>query len=526
MRKVLGGLVLALAVVGLARLGADAAFPAQVKVTGGAVKGAVTDGVLSFKGIPFALPPVGDLRWRPPQPVVPWTGVKEATAYGHDCAQKPVAIDAAPLGTEPSEDCLVINVWRPAEKKGALPVMVWIYGGGFVNGGSSPAVYDGSQFAKQGVVLVSFNYRIGRFGFFAHPALSAEHPGEPLGNYALMDQIAALQWVQKNIAEFDGNPKDVTVFGESAGGMSVHALLTSPAAKGLFHKAIIESGGGRSGLLTMRKLHEDQPNQPSAEAVGVAFAKSNGIEGTDAAALKALRALPTDKVVAGLNFMTMGGANGTYVGGPILDGKIMVESVEASYKAGHNMKVPMLVGANSLDIGFSFAKTMDEAMAKFGADKDKALAAYDPDKSGDLRSVGYKVAMDAMMVEPARFLAKTFAAQGLPAYLYRFSYVADSLRAQTPGAPHATEIPFVFDTVKAKYGDKLTANDAAAAKAANAYWANFAKTGNPNGAELTTWPVYKAQTDAILDFTNQGPKAGPDAWKARMDVTEAAAQGH
>ena len=268
---------MAIVVAGLARVGADAAFPDQVKVEGGAVKGAVADGVLSFKGIPFAAPPVGDLRWRPPQPVVPWTGVKEATAYGHDCAQKPVAIDAAPLGTEPSEDCLVLNVWRPAEKtSAALPVMVWIYGGGFVNGGSSPAVYDGSQFAKQGVVLVSFNYRIGRFGFFAHPALSAEHPGEPLGNYALMDQIAALKWVQKHIAGFGGNPKDVTVFGESAGGMSVHALLTSPAAKGLFHKAIIESGGGRSGLLTMRKLHEDQPNQPSAESVGVAFAKSNG----------------------------------------------------------------------------------------------------------------------------------------------------------------------------------------------------------------------------------------------------------
>ena len=166
---------MAFAVAGFARLGADAGFSDQVKVEGGAVKGDVADGVLSFKGIPFAAPPVGDLRWRPPQPVVQWTGVKEATAYGHDCAQKPVAIDAAPLGTEPSEDCLVLNVWRPAEKtSAALPVMVWIYGGGFVNGGSSPAVYDGSQFARQGVVLVSFNYRIGRFGFFAQRAKREE----------------------------------------------------------------------------------------------------------------------------------------------------------------------------------------------------------------------------------------------------------------------------------------------------------------------------------------------------------------
>src|SRR5262245_13620443 len=245
---------------------------APVKAESGLVAGVVADGVKSWKGVPFAAPPTGDLRWRAPRPAAAWSGVREAKAYANDCMQLPFPSDAAPLGTPPAEDCLYLNVWAP-EKPAApkLPVMVWIYGGGFVNGGSSPAVYDGSQFAKQGIVLVSFNYRLGRFGFFAHPALSAEHPGEPLGNYAFMDQIAALQWVQKNISAFGGNPKDVTVFGESAGGMSAHALLTSPTAKGLFHKAIIESGGGR-GLLSMRKLHEDQPNQPSAETVGVAFA--------------------------------------------------------------------------------------------------------------------------------------------------------------------------------------------------------------------------------------------------------------
>jgi para-nitrobenzyl esterase len=505
---------------------ASTPFADQVKVEGGSIKGAVADGVLSFKGIPFAAPPQSDLRWRPPQPVVAWTGVRPATEYGHDCMQKPFGGDAAPLGTEPAEDCLVVNVWRPAAKGAAkLPVMVWIYGGGFVNGGSSPAVYDGSQFAKHGIVFVSFNYRLGRFGFFAHPALTAEGKGGPLGNYAFMDAIAAMKWVKNNVAAFGGDPANVTAFGESAGGMMMHMLLTSPAARGLVHKAIIESGGGRNGIFAARKVHEDTPNGPtSAESVGVAFAKSVGIEGTDAAALAALRKVPADQVIAGLNLASMGApAAATYAGGPMIDGQIMVETAEDAYRAGHNAKVPLIVGANSLDIGFSSAKSMDEVMAKFGADKDKALAAYDPDKSGDLRSVGYKVAMDAMMVEPARFLAKTYAAQGQPAYLYRFSYVAESLRAQTPGAPHATEIPFVFDTVKAKYGDKLTSNDAAAAKAANAYWANFAKTGNPNGAELTTWPVYKPETDTILDFTNQGPKAGQDAWKARMDVTEAAA---
>ncbi len=512
----------ALACAGLAA--ATSPFPDQLKVDGGPVKGAVADGVLSFKGVPFAAPPVGDLRWRPPQPVVAWSGVRQATEYGHDCMQKPFPSDAAPLGTEPAEDCLVLNVWRPAAKgAGKLPVMVWIYGGGFVNGGASPAVYDGSQFAKQGIVFVSFNYRVGRFGFFAHPALSAEHPGDPLGNYAFMDQIAALKWVKRNIGTFGGDPDNVTLFGESAGGMSVHAMLTSPAAKGLLNKAIIESGGGRSGLLTMRKLKEDTPNgPPSAESVGVAFAKANGIEGTSQAALDALRKLPADKVVDGLNMATMGAAS-TYVGGPMIDGQILVDPPEDVYHAGRNAKVPLIVGANSLDIGFSFAKNMDEALAPFGANKDKALAAYDPDKTGDLRVVGYKVAMDRIMIEPARFAAKTLAAQGMNTYLYRFSYVPESLRGKLPGAPHASEIPFVFDTVLAKYGKDLTPNDAAAGKAVNAYWANFVKNGNPNGPGLTEWPTYQPASDMLMDFTTEGPKAGQDAWKARMDLTEAAA---
>jgi para-nitrobenzyl esterase len=522
-------LALALTVVAVAALTspglAGTPFPRQVRVEGGEVKGAVENTVLSFKGIPFAAPPVGELRWRPPQPAASWTGVRDATAYGHDCAQKPFESDAAPLGTEPSEDCLVVNVWRPADSGAArVPVMVWIYGGGFVNGGSSPAVYDGSQFARHGLVLVSFNYRLGRFGFFAHPALSREHPDEPKGNYGYMDQIAALKWVKRNIAAFGGDPDDITVFGESAGGISVQTLLTSPAAKGLLNRAIVESGGGRSGLLPMRRLREDVPGGPaSAESIGIAFAKSVGIEGDDAAALAALRKLPAEKVIDGLNLATMGQANQTYAGGPMLDGRIVVETVEDAYRAGHNMKVPLIIGANSLDIGFSFAKTMDEVMAPFGASRDKALAAYDPDKTGNVRAVGYQVAMDRFMVEPARFAARTFADQGQPAYLYRFSYVAESMRKTWPGAPHATEIPYVFDTVAAKYGKDLTANDEAAAQAANAYWANFAKTGDPNGPGLPKWPAYRTSTNVLMDFTADGPKAGPDPWKARMDLTEAAA---
>jgi para-nitrobenzyl esterase len=502
---------------------AEPAFPTQVKVESGALAGAVSDGVLSFKGVPFAAPPVGDLRWRPPQPAAPWQGVRQATAYGHDCMQKPFPSDAAPLGTEPAEDCLVLNVWRPAGKTAAkLPVMVWIYGGGFVNGGSSPEVYSGAQFAKQGVVLVSFNYRLGRFGFFAHPALTKEGGEGLLGNYAYMDQISALKWVQANVASFGGDPDNVTVFGESAGGGSVHMLLTSPLAKGLFHKAIIESGGGRGPLLPMRRIHEDVPGGPaSAESVGVAFAKANGIEGDGPDALAALRKLPAGTLVNGLNMASMGAAAATYVGGPVLDGKIVVEAPDQAYAAARQAKVPVMIGANSLDIGFAMGASMDQLLAPFGANKDQARAAYDPDNSGNVQAVGYKIAMDRMMVEPARLTAKLIAAQGLPAYEYRFSYVANSLRSQLPGAPHATEIPFVFDTVAAKYGKDLTAEDEAAARAANTYWANFAKTGDPNGPGLPHWPAYDAKSDAIMDFTLKGPTAGADPWKARLDVTEA-----
>ncbi len=518
------------AAIGLALLGAArvqaAPFHDQVSVEGGVLKGSRDGDVLAFKGVPFAAPPLGDLRWRAPQPVAPWTGVRPASAYGHDCMQKPFPSDAAPLGTEPSEDCLVLNVWRPADAGAAkLPVMVWIYGGGFVNGGSSPAVYDGSQFARHGLVFVSFNYRLGRFGFFAHPALSKETPKGPLGNYAYMDQIAALKWVRRNIAAFGGDPGNVTVFGESAGGGSVHMLLTSPMAKGLFQKAIIESGGGRGGLMPMRRVHDDIPGGPaSAESIGVAFAHGVGVEGEDAAALAALRQVPAEKLVNGLNMATMGPAAATYVGGPLLDGQIVTEAPDQAYRAGRQARVPVMIGANSLDIGFSSAKTMDDLLAPFGADRDKARAVYDPQNSGDVGRAGFLVAADRMMLEPARFTAKTLSAQGQPAYEYRFSYVAESLRRQLPGAPHATEIPFVFDTVAAKYGKDLTPADEATARAANAYWANFAKSGDPNGPGLAQWRAYDAASDPIMDFTNDGPKGGPDPWRARMDLTEAAAK--
>jgi para-nitrobenzyl esterase len=505
---------------------ADAAARTQVQIEPGIIEGTLNDGVLSFKGIPFAAPPLGNLRWRPPQPVQPWDGVRATQHFGHDCMQKPFPGDAAPLGNEPGEDCLALNVWRPAAKGRKLPVMVWIYGGGFVNGGSSPAVYSGTQFARQGVVFVSFNYRLGRFGFFGFPALTQEFPDELKGNYGYMDQLAALQWVQRNIAAFGGDPDNVTVFGESAGGGSVHMLLASPLARGLFHKAIVQSGGGRGHLMGERALTESKPGLPSAEEIGVNFARAQGIESIDVAALAQLRALPAEKIVDGMNMAALFTPTKVPLySGPIIDHRIVVGAPDAIYRKGVQAKVPIIIGANSADIGFGFSPTKDALFAGFGALKDRAIAAYDPSGNASLSVLGAAVAMDKAMSEPARFVATQFAEQGLPSYEFRFSYVAQSMRKQwKDGAPHATEIPFVFDTVAEKYGDKLAPDDSAMARLANTYWVNFAKTGNPNGAGLPQWPRYDPQRDELLDFGADGSaKAVADPWRARLDVIAAAA---
>jgi para-nitrobenzyl esterase len=489
----------------------------DVKIASGRLKGAVTGSVVSWKGIPFAAPPVGQNRWRPPQPVAPWRNVRAATAFGADCMQNPFPGDAAPLGVAPAEDCLYVNVWSPVKRSGKLPVMVWIYGGGFVNGGSSPAVYDGSKFAESGVVLVSFNYRLGRFGFFAHPALTEFEGSGPLGNYAFMDQIAALEWVKKNVSAFGGDPSNVTIFGESAGGMSVFALLTTPAARGLFHKAIIESGGGRNLLGQMRHIREARAGTVPGEQVGIAFAKKNGIEGTGAAALAALRALPVDQVVDKMNMMTMN--NPTY-SGPMIDGKIVVEPVQDALLGGRVAKVPVMIGANSNEFGFLFARTWDDLMRPFGSDRAKAEAAYDPQGRKDLKATAMVIGADQFFVEPARFAARQIRAAGQPAYLYRFSYVAESMRKEWKGAPHATEIPFVFNTIAARYGDKLTPDDRKAAETAHAYWVAFARKGNPNGEGRPEWPVYERTEDRLMNFTNEGPIAQRDPLNDRLDLVE------
>jgi para-nitrobenzyl esterase len=433
-----------------------------------------------------------------------------------------------PAVQAPSEDCLFLNVWRPASATPAakLPVMVWIYGGGFTGGSSSSPNTSGAQFAKQGVVLVSANYRVGRFGFFAFPALSRERPDETKGNYAYMDQIAALQWVRRNIAAFGGDPDNVTVFGFSAGGVSVHSLLASPMARGLFHKAIAQSGGSRDSVLTARPMRGDgvDPNYPvSAETIGITFARSMGIEGTDPAALARLRALSADEVLRGAPPQP-GVSVPSYETTPVLDGKLITETAETAYKARRQPRVPLLVGSNSADTAGNRvrATTKEELFARFGQWSAQAKAAYDPDGSTDVAALVSRANDDFGQAEPARFAASAFAANGSPSYLYRFSYVQTAMREQMrAGAPHGGEIAYVFGTLSAGRGGAPTPEDLAVSRMAQSYWVNFAKAGDPNGAGLPTWPRHDPSKDLIFDFRPDGSAgAGPDARKARLDVTQ------
>lgn len=429
--------------------------PAVVRIDSGRVQGAVEDGVASWKGIPFAAAPVGALRWRAPQPVQPWPGVRETTAYSHDCMQKPFAGDAAPLGAPPAEDCLYVNVWKPVGASGKLPVLFWIYGGGFVNGGSSPPTYSGANLAKQGVVVVSFNYRVGRFGTFAHPALTAQDADKGLlGNYGTLDQIAALRWVRRNIAAFGGDAKQVTIMGESAGGMSVHMLMTSPMSRGLFARAIIMSGGDAKGM--------GAATLAIAEQVGADFGASKGVAPNAPDAAARLRALTAEQVTDGLSLMQLFGPAKRTFSSPFPDGRIALEAA-AAYRSGHFMRVPVMIGATSADIG----------------------------------------GPDGMMIAGARDMAATLAGQNAPVYAYRFSYVAQSVSSE--GAQHASDIPFFFDTQAIKYGAKTTARDNAMGKAISAYVVNFAKSGNPNGGALPAWPrLANGGGSMMMDFAEDG----------------------
>lgn len=506
----------------------------MLTIDSGQIEGVVVGGVESFKGIPYAAPPVGNLRWRAPQPVEPWSGVRQAAEFGCDCTQ--AEGDFEPLRTTPAEDCLFANVWRPqgAGSSAALPVMVWIHGGGFVGGGTSIAYYDGSAFARHGILVVSFNYRLGRLGFFAHPALLAAKEG-PVGNFGYMDQIAALQWVRRNAAAFGGDPQQITIVGESAGGASVLALLISPAAKGLFHRAMVMSGGGRETLIT-RKMTGGRLFHPSADKVDHDFAKSLGIGGKDAQALAELRAVPAADIAGDLNLNKLLSealqGNRDYPGVPMLDGVTAVATPAETFARGEESKVPVIIGTDATDIPLSFPPSKLRPFAYFGDEADRARHAYNaPDKlhGEDLMKALLAIGSDMTMHEPARFVARMVTAAGNPAWLYRFTYTAESTRPESlaTGQAHSGELPFMFDTLESKYGDQTTGKDREVARMFNAYVANFVKHGNPNGDRLPAWPAFDPAQFDLLDFTfDHGPVFGPDPRAERVGLVERAAEFH
>ncbi len=478
----------------------DSVQPDTVQVDTGLLHGASDNGIVSFKNIPYAAPPVGPLRWRAPAAPAAWSGVRDATQYGNDCMQNRMSWDKTASSQPLSEDCLYLNVWAPAPAAGKkLPVLVWIHGGGFVSGSATARVTDGGKLAARGAVVVGFNYRLGRFGFFAHPALTAEAHESLLGNYGFMDQIAALQWIQRNIARFGGDPGNVTIYGESAGGESVNILMLAPQARGLFHKAIVSSGGGRAQW--PRLQGEGAP--PSAEALGQAFAAKAGVKDGGA---DALRALPASKVLGGINMLDQEKA---IYSGPMIDGSIVSGEVAAGFAAGKQAPLPYVIGTNSNELGFlpSFflRPIVKENLPRLGGDADRVKAAY-PSKD-DFDSY---FANDFTFVEPAHFLAGAAAASGKPSYLYRFNYVTASRRKSLKGAPHATDVPYVFGNLAAT-GDEISDADRATAQLIGDYWIAFASTGTPAAPGHAAWPQYAASTDQLLEFTADGGAAAATA---------------
>ncbi|HYC75546.1 carboxylesterase/lipase family protein [Brevundimonas sp.] len=482
----------------------------RVTVSQGVLVGRTADGVRSFKGVPYARPPVGELRWRAPQEAEPWGGERDAGQVGAICIQPPANGDNG-VGPPPmSEDCLTLNVWAPAERPGdpaaPLPVMVWIHGGGLNNGSGTAALYDGTRLAKRGVVVVTINYRLGRLGFFDHPALAAERrPGEPAANYGLMDVIAALRWVRENAAVFGGDPDNVTIFGESAGGALVTRLMISEPARGLFHRAAVQSGLGRD-----EGTPPDSPRRDgglSMQARGEAFAAAHG-----ASTAEQLRAIPAGALLRPAP---------NFYGGDLLvkDGLYVAEEVEAAFAGGREAPVPLIIGTNSAE--FWWMKPSD--LSPYGALDD---AMTDAERAAFLATYGGQggydqfVLSDLVFNEPARRLARLHARNGHPTYLYRFDVVSAAMPEPHAGATHASERQYVFDNLTASPWPTAEM-DQRQADAMAGYWTTFAARGDPNGGRRPAWPEFGAAPDRLLEFTNDGPVAKPVPFADRLDLIEA-----
>jgi len=483
---------------------ASSAFALQsapVATEYGLVQGVAENDLTVFKGIPFAAPPVGELRWRAPQPAAKWTGVRAADKFGPDPYQ-----GDGQGGV--SEDCLYLNIWTPAKSPDEkLPVLVWIYGGGFAFGSTSTPVHNGEHLARKGVVLVSINYRVGSLGFLAHPELSAESPRKVSGNWGLLDQIAGLKWVKRNIAAFGGDPDRVTIFGESAGGIAVSMLCASPEAKGLFRGAISQSGGSFGPTRDTTYPGENMRTLAQAEASGVAYVQKAGVR-----SIAELRQLPPDKLPGGW---------GSGTAWPIVDGWVIPGDQYKLYEAGRYNDVDILVGYNS-DEGLSFARDKDAAEYRANVEKrygpfaEKLIAAYPP--SGDAVT---RTARDLM--RDAAFGWQTWAWATLQShtgkskvFYYYFDQHADH-PADAPnadhGMPHGVDVPYVFQTLD-RDDAKLTPGDWAISDTVSTYWTNFAKRGDPNGPGVPVWPRYTHEDRRVMYFKNTaqpGPVPSADA---------------
>jgi para-nitrobenzyl esterase len=485
-------------------LAAETALAQQVKVEGGLLQGTVENGLAIYWGIPYAAPPVGDLRWKAPQPAAKWQGVRAATDFGRACVQQNPAISNLP---KPDEDCLYLNVWTPAKSAGErLPVMVWIHGGGFTAGTPGEQLYHGEWVAKKGVVVVSIGYRLGVFGFLAHPELSAENNHHVSGNYGVLDMIAGLQWVQKNISAFGGNSSRVTIFGESAGAMAVSLLCGSPLAKGLFHGAIAQSGASFGPVhVAGGSGPGDTQTLPGAEKAGAAWASTVG-----ASSLAELRKMPADKLLA--SSLRQRGINA-----PVMDGWVYADDYYKLYQAKRYSDVPVIVGYNS-DEGATFGVAssqqayVDSVRQRYGPFADKLLAAYPGGDTPAAKKTGRDLTRDASFGSHSWTWARLQTQTGKSkVFLFYFDqhpdYPADSPQAGF-GAAHGAECPYVFRQLTLR-GRKPTPADEALSDTIITYWTNFARTGNPNGAGLPQWPVYSEAKPLTLNIAAGNIQAVP-----------------
>ena len=485
--------------------------PTRVKIEGGTVQGTIENNLRVFKGIPFAAPPVGDLRWKAPQPVKKWDGIKQATKFA------PAPVQAGNPASGISEDCLYLNVWTPAKSsEEKLPVMVWIYGGGFSFGSTDDPICDGVNLAKKGVVVVSIAYRVGQLGFLAHPELSAENPNNVSGNYGLLDQIAGLKWVHKNIANFGGDPDKVTIFGESAGGISVSMLCASPLAKGLFQGAISESGGSFGPTRPTTYPGENMKTLKFAESEGVEYVKQFGVS-----SIAELRKLPAEKFIPKIGHWY-------WEVWPIIDGYVIPDVQTKLYEEGNYNDVPVLIGYNS-DEGASFSreKTPDEYIAnvekRYGKFADTLIAAYPVGKNSvpkTARDLMRDAAFGWQTWKWARLQSQTGKSNVFYYYFDQHPDYPKDSPMYGHGSPHGQDVAYVFMTLDSLGRNNISESDRKLSETMGTYWTNFAKYGNPNGEGVPEWPAFSDANPQVMYLT-ANPHIGPVPSEKSMKVLDA-----